>query len=171
MSGSMRTSGPTLTLHSIKSGITSPATRWGVAAVLAMASVYVGVLVLASGADHLRTQWSSYWWLLLPLWLMSGAQVSMLSHLHRRQRRGIGGTALSAGSGTVGMLACCAHHAAELLPIIGIAGVASALVAWQERILVATLLISVVTTASMLRQWHSFSVVPHPTTSTSGASI
>ncbi len=40
--------------------------------------------------------------------------------------KGRGGKAVAAGTGasTVAMVACCAHHITDILPIIGLAGVA-----------------------------------------------
>ena len=144
------------------------AVRWGVATVIAMAALYVGVLLVASGAGHLRTQWTTYWWLLVPLWLLGGIQVSLISSTPRRHGRRsrhgrrVRGAAMSTGSTAAGMLACCAHHAAELLPVVGVAGLASALVAWQVRILIAAVLISAFTTANALRRWRANPALPQP---------
>ena len=144
------------------------AVRWGVATVMAMLGLYVGVLLATSGAGHLRTQWTTFWWLLIPLWLLGGIQVSLISSMPRRHGRRIRGAAMSTSSTAAGMLACCAHHAAELLPIIGVAGLASALVAWQVRILIAAVVISAITTATTLRRWRATPALPHLPSTPSG---
>lgn len=56
-----------------------------------------------------------------------GVQVGLFYHIRNvANLKGHGGKAAAAGTGTsaVAMIACCAHHLTDLLPIIGLAGVA-----------------------------------------------
>jgi hypothetical protein len=56
-----------------------------------------------------------------------GAQTALFYHIRKAMRlKGRGGKAAAAGTGTstVAMVACCAHHLTDVLPIIGLAGVA-----------------------------------------------
>jgi YHS domain-containing protein len=56
-----------------------------------------------------------------------GIQIGLFYHIRNAMHlKGHGGKAAAAGTGTstVAMVACCAHHLADVLPIIGLAGVA-----------------------------------------------
>lgn len=120
---------------------------WGLLAGLGLASLFSGVLVVTAGAAHLRDQVSADWWLLLPLMAGFAVQVTLLAELRHRRRAGAAAAAsagLGAGTSTVGMLACCAHHAADLLPLAGATGAAATLTGLQRPIMVAGLAINVV---------------------------
>ncbi len=56
-----------------------------------------------------------------------GSQIGLFYHIRKVMHvKGRGGKAAAAGTGTstVAMIACCAHHLTDVLPIIGMAGVA-----------------------------------------------
>jgi hypothetical protein len=100
-----------------------PSPAAGAAASAAMALFYVIVVVGASGSvDHLTDQVGADWYLLLPIVAGFGVQVGLLVELRRRQRMNrevAAAGAAGAGASTVGMVACCAHHIADLLPLVG----------------------------------------------------
>lgn len=95
----------------------------GALAAAGMAALYTAVVVGASGSvGHYVDQVGTDWYLLLPIVLGFGVQVGLLAELRRRHgTRRIAATAGVAGTGasTVGMVACCAHHIADLLPLLG----------------------------------------------------
>ena len=109
----------TLTRRSLRSGV--------VAAVL-MAVFYIAVVRGASGS------WTHLWdqvrldWVYLTLILGGfGTQVALIAELRYRHRLDAAATAtggVGAGASTVGMVACCAHHLADLLPFVGATGAA-----------------------------------------------
>ncbi len=106
--------------HSVRNGLLAGA---------AMALFYVAVVRGASGSwGHLASQVRSDWYLLLIVITGFGVQVGLLSELRRRQRlHAVDAAAGGAGAGaaTAGMIACCAHHLADLLPFVGLAGAAT----------------------------------------------
>jgi hypothetical protein len=119
-----------------------------------MAALYVVVLVATSGVSHLSEQWGRYGILLFVLWVLFGAQVALLIDLRRGRTSRLAATdAAAAGSTAVGMLACCAHHVAEIVPVLASVGLASALVAWQPWILGLALVLSLVGTTATWRRW------------------
>ena len=102
---------------------------WGLGAAAAMAIFYVAVVAGASGSwTHLRDQLGADWYLLTPVIAGFGIQVGLLSELRRRHRMHAvaataGGTGATASA--AGMIACCAHHIADLLPFVGLSGAAT----------------------------------------------
>src|SRR6266536_2504516 len=78
--------------------------RVGVAAAGLLAGVYVAVV---GGA--------------------SGLQVALMAELRQRRRQArlaAAATGGAAGTSAVGMVACCAHHVADLAPLAGLTGAA-----------------------------------------------
>lgn len=115
---------------------------WGVVAVGSLATFYVTVITLASGFDHLRSQARTDWWLLAPIMAGFGTQVAVMAEVRRRHRAAHLTAVAGAGTGAsaVGMVACCAHHLADLVPFVGLTGAAAFLLDWR----VAFMLLGVV---------------------------
>ena len=116
---------------------------------LAGVALFYGVVVgLASGSlEHLLDQVRTDWWLLAPIMSGFGVQVALLAELRARHHAATlaaGATSAGAGASAAGMVACCAHHLAELLPFLGIAGVATTLTAWRTELMLVGLAVNVV---------------------------
>lgn len=102
--------------------------RHGLIALTAMALFYVVVVRAASGSwSHLADQVRQDRYYLAAILVGFGTQVALVSELrHRHRHRGRAAVTVGVGAGasTAGMIACCAHHLAELLPVIGAASAA-----------------------------------------------
>ncbi len=98
-------------------------TSIGVLASFGMALFYAGVVGGVSGSlDHLRQQIGKDWYLLVPIIGGFGVQVGLMAELRRRRRLGKAQAAAGAagvGASAFGMVACCAHHVADLAPFVG----------------------------------------------------
>lgn len=116
------------------------ALRAGVLAAAALGLFYALVVGGVGGIAHLGQQAADDWpWLVLIL-AGFGTQVTLFVELRRRHRlhdaamkTATGG---GAGASAVGMVACCAHHIADLAPIIGISGVAVFLTDYRTPIMI-----------------------------------
>jgi len=95
----------------------------GVLAAVGMGAFYAAVVGGVSGSfEHLVDQVGADWYLLLPISAGFGVQVGLLVELrrrHRMRRDAAAAGAAGAGASTVGMVACCAHHLADLAPFVG----------------------------------------------------
>lgn len=137
--------------------------RAGVLAAMALGMFYALVVGGVGGIAHLGDQATDDWpWLVLIL-AGFGTQVALFVELRRRHRLYDAAMRTATGSGAgasaVGMVACCAHHAADLAPIIGASGVAVFLTDYRVPIMIAGIAINalgVVIAARRLR------VVPVP---------
>jgi len=116
------------------------AVRAGMLAAAALGLFYAVVVGGVGGLAHLGQQTVEDWpWLVLIL-AGFGTQVALFVELRRRHRlhdaamkTATGG---GAGASAVGMVACCAHHVAELAPIIGVSGVAVFLTDYRVPIMI-----------------------------------
>lgn len=118
-----------------KRAVAAPS-RWaGLVAALALAGFYVGVVRGASGSwPHLAEQARADWYLLVPIVAGFGVQVALVAELRRRRRlHALAAAAGGAGTGSsaAGMVACCAHHLADLAPFLGLGGAATTLYQWR----------------------------------------
>ncbi|WP_340682758.1 hypothetical protein LCL61_29395 [Amycolatopsis coloradensis] len=116
------------------------AVRAGLAGAGALALFYAVVVGVAGGLEHLGRQAVEDWpWLMLILGGF-GTQVGLFVELRRRRRLHAdvrAATGGGAGASAVGMVACCAHHIADLVPIIGASGAAVFLTDYRTPIMAA----------------------------------
>jgi uncharacterized membrane protein YhaH (DUF805 family) len=136
--------------------MSSRSVRSGLLGIAGLAAFYLVVVGVASGSiDHLVDQIRSDWWLLAPITAGFGVQVGLMSELrHRHHAASLAAGAASAGAGTsaAGMIACCAHHLAELVPFLGLAGVATTLTAWRTEMMLVGLAVNVIAITLAVRR-------------------
>jgi len=92
--------------------------------------------VLAGSWDAVWWQWRQLWYLMLPLIAGFGIQVGLF-HYIKSLKRGVSAKMMTANSATstVGMIACCAHHAVDLAPILGLTTLTLWLTVYQKPLL------------------------------------
>ena len=115
--------------------VTRRSVALGLIATVGLAAFYGLVVGLASGSwDHLTAQARQDWYFLAPILIGFGAQVGLLAelrHRHRLHRRAAAAGGAGAGASAAGMVACCAHHLADLLPLVGATGAAAFLIDYR----------------------------------------
>ncbi|HSD54002.1 MAG TPA: hypothetical protein VLC47_07535 [Burkholderiales bacterium] len=101
------------------------ATGWGLLASLALVGVYFGLLTLVSGWQFTLDQFSEFWSYVVALAAGFGVQIGLFVYL----RRLLSGAhahgkvvAVSGTASTAAMVSCCTHYLANVLPIVGTAG-------------------------------------------------
>ncbi|MFZ1105459.1 MAG: hypothetical protein WAN86_21825 [Hyphomicrobiaceae bacterium] len=106
----------------------------GILASLAMLAIYFGVLSLVSGWSFTISQFHEFWPYVVALAAGFGAQIGLfvyLRQIHARHRGAHGAVAVSGTASTAAMLACCTHYLANLVPIIGMAGLVTLVAQYQ----------------------------------------
>ena len=131
-------------------------------ATVGLASFYVVVLSVLGGPGHLGQQigQDAVWVVLLTVGF--GLQASLMVELRRRHRLARQeGAAVGAagGASALGMVACCAHHVAELAPLLGATGVAVALTAYRTPLMAVAVVITAIGIGVSIRKFD-----PHPIT-------
>lgn len=126
----------------------------GVGAGLLLLPVYFGIITLVQDARHAFDQFVGLWYWLIALAIGFGVQVGLFSfirqELHARHKAATASVAASGGVSAGSMVACCAHHLSEVLPFLGLAGLASFLVNYQVFFLFVGVLSNVVGITFML---------------------
>lgn len=106
----------------------------GVGAAVLLFLVYFGLVTWAEGIEHVFTQSPTPWYWIVLLTVGFGIQAGLFSFIRQaRQRRKAATTSVAASGGVsaVSMAACCAHHLTDVLPFLGLAGVATFLTEYQ----------------------------------------
>lgn len=99
----------------------------GMASSILLLLVYAGIVALTSRSlVHVQELMSADGPFVGAISLGFGLQMGLYTYLRKglRIREGRGPTALAAsgaGTSTVSMIACCAHHAVDILPLVGLA--------------------------------------------------
>lgn len=124
----------------------------GAAAVLLLL-VYLGIITLAEGFEHALNQASGLWYWMVALAIGFGIQAGLFSFIRQNIRRRAVTTASVGASGGVSagsMVACCAHHLSDVLPFLGLAGLATFLANYQLSFIIAGVLSNIVGITIML---------------------
>jgi len=101
---------------------------WGFGALAfgLLLAVYFGAVSLVSGWRFTVSQFSEFWYYIVPLAAGFGVQVALYVKLRELVRRGHGTGSVVAASGTTStaaMISCCAHYLANVAPVLGATGV------------------------------------------------
>lgn len=97
----------------------------GLLGVAGLLGFYLGIITLAQGWEHAVRQLADDRWFVAAIAGGFGTQVGLFAYLRSlRAPATAGGVATSTGTSGAAMLACCAHHLADLLPIVGLSGAA-----------------------------------------------
>lgn len=114
--------------------------RNGILATIGLLALYTITMTTLSGWRSAWEQFQALWYLMLPLAVGFGIQVGLYTKL----RKNMASVAAGGTSASAGMLACCAHHATDVLPILGLSAASTLIAQYQKPILVTSLLINVV---------------------------
>ena len=110
----------------------------GILAGAALLGVYLGVISLAQGPAHALEQLGADAPFVGLIAAGFGTQIALfveLRRIDRQHRAGAAVTAASTGTSGAAMLACCAHHVVDLLPLVGLSAAAVFLDAYRTPLL------------------------------------
>lgn len=132
-----------------------PAAAFSVGAAL-MAGIYLGLLSLLEGWEYAASQFGRDRNYVVPIIIAFGLQSALYAVLKFRlygpvQSTG-GGIVMGTSGGTsaTAMLACCLHHATNVLPILGISAITGFLARYQKPFMQVGLLMNLIGIIIML---------------------
>ncbi len=121
---------------------------WGFCGAVALVAVYVGVLAVANSLDHAVDELRRLRYWMVPLIVGFAIQLGLFAYARGaaggQNTTPAHGIVASGSASTLSMVACCAHHLTDVLPLIGLAGAAVFLVEYQTLFLLLGLLSNVV---------------------------
>ncbi|HWR65366.1 MAG TPA: hypothetical protein VN364_04560 [Bellilinea sp.] len=137
----------------------------GIAGALFLFAIYFGIVSWAESPRHALDFFWEDRWLVIPILLGFGVQVGLYSVLklglylpastgvHDQHPTGKASAATMGAGGstsTVAMVACCAHHAADVLPILGLTAAATFLAEYRTAFMVVGLVSNLIGIAVIL---------------------
>lgn len=138
----------------------------GMGGALLLFGLYFSIVSWAESPRHALDFFWQDRWLVIPILLGFGIQVGLYSVLKLQlylptltinptQQTSSGASTATMGAGgatsTVAMVACCAHHAADVLPILGLTAAATFLAQYRTVFMVAGLVSNLIGIAVILR--------------------
>jgi len=102
---------------------------FGLLGIMGLLALYLGLVSWAEGWTHAVELMLEDAWIVGPILLGFGVQVSLYTYLKTVVHAAGHGTGAMAGAGggtsTVAMVACCAHHVTDVLPLLGLSAAAT----------------------------------------------
>jgi hypothetical protein len=112
---------------------------FGLLATALMLGIYLAIISLAQGPAHALSQLGDDALFVALIATGFGVQIALFTELRsidRRHRAGALVTAASTGTSGAAMLACCAHHLVDLVPVLGLSAAAVFLNAYRIELFV-----------------------------------
>jgi len=120
--------------------------------------LYLGIVSVAESPAHALDLFWDDKALVIPIMLGFGVQVGLYvllkAGLYLPASASAATTVTGGGMSTVAMVACCAHHVADVLPLVGLTAAATFLANWKIPFMVIGLLTNLIGIAVMLRVIH-----------------
>lgn len=127
----------------------------GLLGAAALVATYLGIISLAQGFEHAMAQLAADAPFIGLISVGFGIQMTLFAELRtvdRRHRSAAAVTAAGTGTSTAAMLACCAHHLVDLLPLLGLSAAAVFLNAYKTPLLVLGIAMNVLGIIVLTRQ-------------------
>jgi len=102
----------------------------GLAGALLLLIFYFSLLTLLQSFSHAIEQFRYLWYWILLLSLGFGAQAALYTYV-KNEAAASASVAASGGVSGVSMVACCAHHLTDILPVLGASALAVFLTRYQ----------------------------------------
>lgn len=119
--------------------------------------IYFLILTVGNSFTHAIEQLQEMWYWIVLLVIGFGIQVGLFTYIRAvirlKQDSGIATSAVAASGGisTTSMVACCAHHVTDVLPILGISAAAVFLNRYQDVFIIVGILSNLIGITLMLR--------------------
>lgn len=126
----------------------------GVGAAVSLLLIYAGIISIAEGFEHALDQTVDLWYWVVALVTGFGIQAGLFSFIRQglRERKAstTASVATSGGVSVGSMVVCCAHHLTDVLPLLGLAGLAAFLASYQVLFIIIGVLSNIVGIIIML---------------------
>lgn len=107
---------------------------WGVLSSVVLSVIYFVVVSTVSGWNFMIDQFSQYWYFIVSLSIGFGVQIGLYLYLKQLIKHGDTSgrvVAVTGTTSTLSMISCCAHYLVNIIPVLGVTGLASFVGAYQ----------------------------------------
>lgn len=118
---------------------------------------------LAGSWDAVWWQFRELWYLMAPLIAGFGVQIGLFSYIKFLSHSANNKIMItSSATSTVSMIACCAHHATDVIPILGLSALSLWLVNFQKPLLILGIVSNLAGSIYLLKQLTRLKGGKHP---------
>ncbi|MDO8487716.1 MAG: hypothetical protein Q7S31_00180 [bacterium] len=121
----------------------TPWVKSSLAAIGMLVFYFATLSILGGGWNFAWRQFIQYWYLITPIIITFAFQVYLSTKA----------AWVSGPTSAISMAACCAHHIADLIPLVGLVSIASFLTKYQVPALILALLVNLGSLAYNLHWW------------------
>ncbi len=117
--------------------------------------VYFAVLTLVSGWSFAQIQFATFWYFIVSLAIGFGIQIALYQYIKGLVHSGQGMgkvVGVSGTTSTAAMISCCAHYLVNLVPILGVTGLATFAAQYQVKLFWVGILFNIVGIGYMLNR-------------------
>ncbi len=110
---------------------------YGTLASAILLGVYFTALTLVSGWSFTKEQFADYWYFVVSLAVGFGIQIALYQYIKNLVHSGKGMgkvVGISGTTSTAAMISCCAHYLVNLVPILGVTGLATFAAQYQIKL-------------------------------------
>ena len=110
---------------------------YGTFASTILLGVYFTVLTLVSGWNFTLSKFADYWYFVVSLAVGFGIQIALYQYIKSLVHSGKGMgkvVGVSGTTSTAAMISCCAHYLVNLVPILGVTGLATFAAQYQVKL-------------------------------------
>ncbi len=130
-------------------------TLYGTLASAILLGVYFAVLTLVSGWSFTQEQFADYWYFIVSLAAGFGIQIALYQYIKGLVHSGKGMgkvVGISGTTSTAAMISCCAHYLVNLVPILGVTGLATFTAQFQVKLFWVGILSNIAGIAYMINR-------------------
>lgn len=111
---------------------------WGFAGMIGLLFLYFVILNLVSGWSFAKSQFDDNWYWIIGLSAGFGVQIGIFAFLRSAHKTAVSAKVVAASgtTSTVAMISCCAHYLVNILPVIGISGLAAIIGRYQTQLFI-----------------------------------
>ena len=121
---------------------------------------YFSVLTLVSGWGFAQIQFFQNWYWIIGLSFGFGVQIGLFSYLRLRALHSqMSGKVVAVSGATSGMamIACCSHYLVNIIPIIGISGLAAIIGQYQTEFFIVGAVLNIIGISYLINKLIKFS--------------
>ncbi len=110
---------------------------YGLFASTILLGIYFAILTLVSGWSFAQDQFATYWYFITGLAIGFGIQIALYQYIKNLVHEGLGMgkvVGVSGTTSTTAMISCCAHYLVNLVPILGVTGLATFAAQYQVKL-------------------------------------
>ncbi len=109
---------------------------YGILSSMSLVTLYLIIVSFFQGINYAISRFVELWYLMTPLVIGFGIQFGLFTYIRNFMKMSSGTTGACGGISTTSMIACCAHHVTDIIPLLGASALGLFLLEYQPAFLI-----------------------------------